>query len=260
VSRSAAIKATSISKSQITEEFGDNKQKFQFSDPNWYLESNHNILIRQESIEEFVGGKNNIKILDIGCGDGSITKLIEQNISELIVVDSSTEMLKLAESTWINSKIKFTPLKIDIETEQLPDGPFDLILVLGILAHVENHDVLIAEISKRLSPKGVVIIQNFNASHPIGALLLLYGQIRHLFGFQDQDWSKVSNKKITELASRCELEWKDEFSYALPLPGMRRIFSYRSLYTITRKLFGHVKSKKLQWLGFETLMMFQKKS
>jgi predicted TPR repeat methyltransferase len=68
-----------------------------FERPERYLDgSRYNIMIRAETVNEFVRGHHYNQILDIGCGDGSISLPLLRVDNRLTLVDVSRAMLAAA--------------------------------------------------------------------------------------------------------------------------------------------------------------------
>ena len=92
----------------------------------------------------------NIKdVLEIGCGRGEILNYIDSKIKcNLLGVDIEEDIIKDASRLYqtINFKVE------DGQALSFKDDSFDLVLVLEVLEHVKNVDIIIAE-AKRVSKK-----------------------------------------------------------------------------------------------------------
>jgi trans-aconitate methyltransferase len=86
----------------------------------------------------FLNNKKNPKILDLGCGSGSILQIFEGTIAqaELIGVDFSQELLKLAKQ-----KLKKTKLIHQDITEYESSLKFDLIIATFSLIHLTDFEL-----------------------------------------------------------------------------------------------------------------------
>lgn len=106
---------------------------------------------------------NNKRILDIGCGAGTISFLINDLFDnvEIIGVDINEDLLKMARENQ-SSNIKF--IKADINN--LPDniGNFDVIIGRRVLMYVENPNDTVNYLSDFLNINGKFIIEESDSS------------------------------------------------------------------------------------------------
>jgi len=90
---------------------------------------------------------NNSSILDVGCDDGSVAKMVMESNSSLKIVGIDIQSNRL-------SKI---PRRVyDGKTIPYPDDSFDIVMVLDVLHHTKNIPLLLKEI-KRVSRKHIII-------------------------------------------------------------------------------------------------------
>lgn len=90
----------------------------------------------------FLKIKNGIKILEVGCADGAVTKHLLKHDVQLTCLDGSKTLLdKLPD----NDKVK----KINCLLEEAePIGDIDLVLCSFVLEHVENQYAFLSHLSK----------------------------------------------------------------------------------------------------------------
>lgn len=95
-----------------------------------------------------------IRILDAGCGEGFITKLIKDKIrhAEIIGVDESIRALN--EARLRNPNIKF--LLSDISEMKFTNNAFDIVVCCEVLEHLKNPESAIIEL-KRVASKMLVL-------------------------------------------------------------------------------------------------------
>ena len=68
-----------------------------FEQPQWYLtKTAYNIKVRIETIKEFVNGQSPKNILDIGCGDGSLSLHLLTTDNHITLLDRSKRMMEIA--------------------------------------------------------------------------------------------------------------------------------------------------------------------
>jgi len=125
--------------------------------------------IRLTKIQFFVGTEN--KVLDLGCYDGSLGKLLIENKNDVYGIDASEEALHIAKKNGL--KVKSGDLEKIIDFD---DGYFDVVVAGEIIEHIVNTDFFIDEIKRVLKPNGVLILSTPNVASLGRRLLLLFGK------------------------------------------------------------------------------------
>jgi len=83
-------------------------------------------------LSSFVGKK----ILNIGCGTGTLTlQLAEKN--EMVAIDISSESIKVLKKSMENKKVNAKALLMDAEELNFKDNSFDVIYGVAILHHLD---------------------------------------------------------------------------------------------------------------------------
>ena len=78
-----------------------------FEDPEWYLKGyTTNIRIRVETVVTLLAGLNPHHILDVGCGDGSLSLPLLQKASHVTYLDQSRAMLEKVKAWVTGSHVK----------------------------------------------------------------------------------------------------------------------------------------------------------
>jgi len=115
--------------------------------------------------------KNNIKVLDVGCGNGRFLKFLADHIEkfEYTGIDNSTDMLSIAKAkiqNWSKDK-KYKPKLIlgnaeNIDKiEEVNINKYNLIVAFGIMHHILTFKYrikLLKDLSNLLNKDGVLII------------------------------------------------------------------------------------------------------
>jgi len=103
------------------------------------------------------------KVLEIGCGTGIFTQLLAETQANLIAVDISSDLLKIASQ----KKYKYNNVSfINKSFEECEiNGPFDAVLGSSILHHLEIDDA-ISKIFELLKPGGVMCFAEPNMLNP----------------------------------------------------------------------------------------------
>lgn len=90
------------------------------------------------------------KLLDIGCGDGTLGYFAKNKYKEVYGIDISENALKIAERRGLIAK------KVNLNDEKLPflDNYFDAVTCLDVIEHVFDPRYLIKEIHRVLRVGG----------------------------------------------------------------------------------------------------------
>lgn len=97
---------------------------------------------------DWLDAKAGEEILDLGCGDGQLTRRIAATGARVTGVDASPEMLVAARSRGIDAR--------EASAESLPfaDGSFDAVFSNAVLHWVRGQDAMMAEVRRVLKPNG----------------------------------------------------------------------------------------------------------
>jgi len=112
----------------------------------------------------------NSKILDIGCGDGSIRNFLKN--SDYYGIDGDKNLILELTKQKIKAK------QADLNKEELPfkKEKFDFILLLDILEHVANPAKLLDIAKSRIKPEGKIIITLPNDYHVLNKIRFLFNK------------------------------------------------------------------------------------
>ena len=119
--------------------------------------------IRIEYILKNINQKNikNLEILDIGCGGGLTCEPLSRLGASLTGIDFVKENIKTAKKHADNSKLKINYIHSDINKINLKKK-YDVILILEVLEHLDDWELLIKTINKNLKKEGKLIISTIN--------------------------------------------------------------------------------------------------
>jgi SAM-dependent methyltransferase len=92
------------------------------------------------------------RVLDVGCGAGSVAKAVKRERSDLDVVACDVSRSALAAANAIPGGVAFELAP----AEHLPfgDGEFDFVWIFDVLEHVESPEQVLAEVARVLRPAG----------------------------------------------------------------------------------------------------------
>lgn len=106
---------------------------------------------RVNKLLKLIGNCQNKRILDIGCGDGHLLKLIKEG--DLYGIDLDKNMVKQA-----RKNTEATIIQSDCTNIPLPSQAFDTIICSEVLEHVEQPEEAIGEMRRLIKTRGKIII------------------------------------------------------------------------------------------------------
>ena len=111
------------------------------------------------------------KALDLGCGTGNYTLELERRGFDVIGLDASEGMLKIARSKGLNC------IKGNAYSLPFPDETFDLVLSVTMFEFIHEPERVLREIHRVLKPGGEVLIGTMNGK----SSWFLFKRLKSLF-------------------------------------------------------------------------------
>ena len=141
-----------------------------FSDNDFYSNVNKDLI---DSLDI----KSDLKIVDLGCGSGGISKIIIENLnrinslnSSIIAVDFSEISLKEAKANLksvSDSMITFVQSRYEEFSSKIKDK-VDLVVLCNAIHYLDDKELVIKDVMKILKPGGRFAFNSsfFNGAHP----------------------------------------------------------------------------------------------
>ncbi|MFN6481887.1 MULTISPECIES: class I SAM-dependent methyltransferase [unclassified Nostoc] len=159
-----------------------NQYEYQYESAN---SSHHHIYLFKplmEMISEYsvlLNNQKKLQILDIGCGNGSLSNLIAQQGYEVVGIEESASGVKLAKQTFPNCNF------IQGSIYNLPYGEisdkFDIVIAAEVIEHLFFPKELIKSAKKILKPNGCLIITTPYHGYLKNLLLAVTGKMDQHF-------------------------------------------------------------------------------
>jgi ubiquinone/menaquinone biosynthesis C-methylase UbiE len=226
-----------------------------FDQPENYLERKRfDIRIRAETTKTFLEGANCTKIIDIGCGDGSVSLPLVSPDRYLTLLDISSTMLTLARSrvpVELSGNVEIT--QGDFLGAALENGAYDVVICMGVLAHVASPSDVIQKVAALLKPGGTLILECTDSQHFVRRFYSLFtGWLAFIRPSQYRP-HHLTSRAVLNMARTHGFALKGKFRYSWPPPGSQRLLSQDAIYRLIRTMFGHAGRDRNQWLGFENV-------
>jgi ubiquinone/menaquinone biosynthesis C-methylase UbiE len=219
-----------------------------------YLKSRSVIQIRMVAIRKMLHGINKSKILDLGCGDGSLSLQFLPEVDLITLVDFSDNMLNICRNKvpgqWKN-RVEFIAKDINLFA---PKQKYDVVLCMGVLSHVDSIHRVLNKIFECTKPGGYCIIQLSDSGKLLGKLLNSYVRFKkNLMASDGYDLRTMSLTDILKITNSLGLCLKQERRYFIP-PLLSRLVSGEQV-----KKYGlwMMNNRLLASVGPEVILMFK---
>ncbi len=233
--------------------------KLVFEQPQWYLKKRHNIKIRAETVKEFVKDAKFESILDIGCGDGSISLPLLSPYRRMTLLDLSNAMLSIARSN-VPAELRGNVEMVneDFLAAKFHDQTYDLILCIGVLAHVDSPADVVSKIASLVKPGGSVIAESTDSRHFVSYLVNSYDKVRNVLIPLKYYRNMLSCAEVVGMFVKHGFTLSKIYRYSLPLPGVHRLFTDSFWYKMIRLAYGTATRHRNAWMGNECMYHFRK--
>ncbi|CAD5244348.1 class I SAM-dependent methyltransferase [Thermococcus camini] len=111
------------------------------------------------------------RALDLGCGTGNYTLELKRRGFDVVGLDASEGMLKIARSKGLNC------VRGDAYSLPFPDGSFDLVLSVTMFEFIHEPEKVISEIHRVLRPGGEAVVGTMNGR----SAWFLFKRLKSLF-------------------------------------------------------------------------------
>lgn len=234
--------------------------KQSFKHPQWYFQKrSYHVRIRTEVVTEFLKDSTFERMLDVGCGDGSISLPLLTSARHLTLLDMSEAMLALARER-ISPELK-TRVKIinnDFMGADLESASYDLIICLGVLAYVDDLELFLRKLDSLLKPGGSVIIEWTDGHHPMSWLGRPYYKLKERLSRQKPEFCLPRSAEIIEGFRNLGFTTAGSYRYCSPLPLVRRVLGPELNYRVIRMVHGKAGGNRAAGLGEECIFHFRK--
>jgi ubiquinone/menaquinone biosynthesis C-methylase UbiE len=96
--------------------------------------------------------------LEIGCGTGAFARHLASRCQQVVALDLSPEMIRVARSR--SSQFDNLEFRLaDAMTWNFPQSQFDFVCSIATLHHLEQHELLV-KMKNALKPRGVLVVMD----------------------------------------------------------------------------------------------------
>jgi ubiquinone/menaquinone biosynthesis C-methylase UbiE len=108
------------------------------------------------------------RVLEVGCGAGYAVDYLGDGFDEYLGVDHSAALVAIANERHGREGVEFAAGRVQ---ELGLAGGFDLVVVIGVLHHLDDVDTAVAEMVRSLKPGGWVAVNEPQPHNPIIRIL-----------------------------------------------------------------------------------------
>ena len=132
-----------------------------------------------------------MRTMEYGAGTGILSFLLKDSVKEIVLMDSSREMVSVIEKKIRKENLThLKPLFFDLETADYPSENFDFIFTQMVLHHVADVDLIISKFYSMLNKGGSIAIADLYSED---GTFHSDGFTGHL-GFDAEDLGRVLSK------------------------------------------------------------------
>lgn len=124
------------------------------------------------NILEWLDPKPGEEILDLGCGDGVLTKQIAQRGANVLGVDASAEMVEAAQK-------RYVPAKVMDATQMMFQRRFDAVFSNAVLHWIHDQPALLRGVARALKPGGRFVAEMGGYGNIAAIRVALHAALAH---------------------------------------------------------------------------------
>lgn len=224
-----------------------------FAEPDHYLDHTPAIATRACLVRRLVGSAAGKSLVDVGCGDGAVSRQFLRDVSGAVLIDIAPEMVARARQ-------RLPPVHRDkvkmICADFVQPNPWrgDIVLCLGVLAYVKDVAAAVQSLSTMVNAGGSCIIAINDTDTAAGKLQWLYWHGRNRLAVRRPRLNALRRSRLVAIAQGHGLTLQRQFRHSLMLPGMG------ILPTSWLKWYDDfvARTPRLARFGSETLIEFRK--
>lgn len=115
--------------------------------------------------KRYLGPPRRLRILDLGCGPGNVTRYLDGQFGEVVGADLADDLLKEARQRAPGCTfVTLVPGPLPF-----PDGHFDLVFCAGVMHHLQDHELqdFCIQMARVTRPGGLVATFEHNPYNPV---------------------------------------------------------------------------------------------
>jgi 2-polyprenyl-3-methyl-5-hydroxy-6-metoxy-1,4-benzoquinol methylase len=135
---------------------------------------------------------------------------------------------------------------------------FDLVLCIGVLAHVDSVPAVIAKVSQLVKPGGWVVLEFTDSFHFWGLQVVVYQKLLKLLRPEPYALNRLRKRQVMEICRENRLNTSALYRYGLPPIGLSNFADQDQRYKMVRALFGPSDENRNAWMGNQFIFRLQR--
>lgn len=116
-----------------------------------------------EAIRNTIPLSREMKALEYGCGTGLLSFALQSDLGEITLADTSQGMLDVLREKIAKAGVtNMYPVRLDLASDPLPAGRYDLTYSLMVLHHIQDAKGLLSKFHDVLGPKGILLVADLD--------------------------------------------------------------------------------------------------
>lgn len=112
------------------------------------------VSLSRRAIRRAVGGRRDLRVLDLGCGyHAALLRSLGDQLASGVGID-----LRIADDAKADTRLRFVEAAVEDSLATLPDGSFDLVLMISVLEHLWDPGAVLTQARRVTRPGGTVLI------------------------------------------------------------------------------------------------------
>ena len=150
---------------------------------------NANELVEIPNIKEMLPDLKGKRILDLGCGNGGMSKyFVNKGAESVLAIDLSVNMINEAKEK--NSDEKITYVVLGMEDIEKIEGKFDMVFSSLAFHYVKDYDKLVSDIYNLLDENGILL---YSQEHPIATAPKFHKEMKSSLFIDEKRYYVVSD-------------------------------------------------------------------
>jgi 2-polyprenyl-3-methyl-5-hydroxy-6-metoxy-1,4-benzoquinol methylase len=230
-----------------------------FEQPDWYITGYAaNIRVRCETVSSYTTSRKFERVLDAGCGDGSLSLPLLRQGSEVTFLDLSRTMLERVKTRIPTNLVnRARLLHGDFTQTDLAASSFDLILFVGVFAYLPDIAEIANRIGRLVRPGGMIITECTDAGHFISRLNFTYRDLTAIVRPGKCQTYRHKAIDVVKAFERAGFELRHSFRYTYTVPILSRFLNHQRAYALMRLVYGSAEASRRQRMGSESLLLFE---
>ena len=171
-----------------------------------------------------------MRILEVGCGDGTLWLQNRENIPEeveILLSDISEGMLRDARRALGTGDKRFDFQVMDCQQIPCPEESFDLVIAGHVLFYCEDPGKAVQEIRRVLKPGGKLVCSTYGNDHMKEVSELVQDFDEHIVLSADKLFERFGRENGRDILKPCfkDVEWR-AYEDSLIVPDPEPLISY----------------------------------